>query len=366
MSKAITQTTQSKELAIKQTLDAVLATLPKDIKHYHFFAVMRLLESVSATRFGDSKSASEDPLYLGQNPHITFASSMLDSIRKSPQTSHQWLDVNFFGLLGPNGPMPLMMSEDITRLKRKKKQQISDFLNIFHHRLLSLLYRAWANKEPSIQRDTNVNHGINHKINNYERYIGSLAGYGLPALRKRDTMPDYGKFGHVAYLAGQSKHKQGLESMLYQLFNVPANIEEFIGEWLSIGKEHQCQLRESHYAKQLGVNATLGKNSWQCQYKFKVLLGPMHYDDYLLFLPDQPKIKTVNSVIKNYVGLEFDWEITLLLIKSSIPCTTLGQSGLLGWTAWSTSSPQKSYNDENTDRQEAIAGLRLERQHIPQ
>ncbi len=360
MSKAITKTTQSKEKepTINQPLDAVLATLPKDIKHYHFFAVMRLLESVSAARFGNSKSASEDPIYLGQNPHITFAPSMLDGIRKSTQTSHQWLDVNFFGLLGPNGPMPLTMSEDITRLKSKKKQQISDFLNIFHHRLLSLLYRAWANKEPSIQRDTGVN--------NYERYIGSLAGYGLPALRQRDTMPDYGKFGHVAYLAGQSKHRQGLESMLYQLFNVQARIEEFIGEWLSIDKQHQCQLRESHYAKQLGVNATLGKNSWQCQYKFKVLLGPMHYDDYLHFLPDQPKIKTVNSVIKNYVGLEFDWEITLLLIKSSIPCTTLGQSGLLGWTSWSTSSPQKSYNDENTDTQEAIAGLRLERQHIPQ
>jgi len=355
MSKAVTKT--------NQPLDTVLATLPKDIKHYHFFAVMHLLESVSGARFGESKAASEDPLYLGQNPHITFAPSMLDGIRKSPQTSHQWLDVNFFGLLGPNGPMPLAMSEDITRLKSKKKQQISDFLNIFHHRLLSLLYRAWANKEPAIQRDTSTH----RRTNNYERYIGSLAGYGLPALRKRDTMPDYGKFGHVAYLAGQSKHKQGLESMLYQLFNVPAKIEEFIGEWLSIGKEHQCQLRESHYAKQLGINATLGKNSWQCQYKFKVLLGPMHYDDYLHFLPNQPKIKTVNTVIKNYVGLEFDWEITLLLIKSSIPCTTLGQSGLLGWTAWSTSSPQQSrHHDENIHKQETVAGLRLERHHIPQ
>lgn len=332
--------------------------LSENIKHYHFFAAMRLLESINQSKFGYSKTPNEDPIFLGQNPHINFATSMLHGYRKSIKTQHEWIDVNFFGLLGPNGPMPLHMSEEITRLKAAPKQQITDFFNLFHHRLLSLFYRAWANKEPELYAESN------NKNNNYERYIGSLAGIGLKPLKNNDAMPDYGKLGHVAFLGGYSRHKQGLEAILFQLYNLKATIREFTGEWMAIPKEFQCQLRESHYAKQLGKNSTLGKNSWQCQYKFQLNLGPLTYEEYLTCLPGTHKLRQINETIKNYVGLEFDWEIILLFKKTSQPRTRLARSGLLGWTTWLSSSIDSVSNP--TEKNAFVADLCLDRHSIEQ
>jgi type VI secretion system protein ImpH len=113
-----------------------------------------------------------------------------------------------------------------------------------------------------------------------------------------------------------------------------SNIIEFVGEWLPIGEEHQCKLREAYYARQLGVNTSLGKNSWQSQYKFQVQLGPLSLNEYEKVLPGRSKLKRINETIKNYMRDEIQWEIILLLKKAEIPITTIGKYGHLGWTSW--------------------------------
>ncbi|MGV8763016.1 type VI secretion system baseplate subunit TssG, partial [Pseudomonas aeruginosa] len=55
------------------------------------------------------------------------------------------LDQFFFGLTGPNGPLPLHLTE----YARERQRNVNDatfkrFMDVFHHRLLTLFYRAWA------------------------------------------------------------------------------------------------------------------------------------------------------------------------------------------------------------------------------
>ena len=296
------------------------------LKQYDFNSVMRLLESQHQIRFGSTKTPDNDPVLLGQTIHLHFAPSSIDKLQKAEGRNR--LDVFFFGLSGPNGPLPSHLTERIFKqIKEQKNTTTIDFLNIFHHRLLSLYYRAWANKEPVVQYDFN-------KKNTFNTYIGSMAGYGLPALQHRDSLPDHAKLKFAAFLGGKIRHTDGLQQLIESIFEVKTQIKEFVGEWIEIPKQHLCTLRESYYAKRLGRSSTLGKFSWQCQYKFKVILGPLDLKSYESFLPGGIKIQQLNDAIRNYVGMELTWEITPVLKKSELPRSKLGHYGRLGWTCW--------------------------------
>lgn len=307
--------------------ESVFDQYPEDIIYYNFFAALRLLEKHHKTRFGESKHPKDDPILLGQSPHIGFVSTALDNISELEKTEYKRLNVFFFGLFGPNGPMPYHLTEKIfSRIDKKKRPAVQDFFNIFHHRLISLFYRAWANKEPTAQLDQGGK-------DRFQFYLGSIAGYGLPSLRERDTFSDYSKAHFSGYLGGKIRHKEGLQNIILQLYGIQSNIIEFVGEWLPVGKEHQCGLKNP---KQLGINTSLGKNSWQSQYKFQVQLGPLSLNEYEKVLPGRKKLKLINDAIKNYMRDEIQWEIILLLKRPEIPMITIGKGkhGRLGWTSW--------------------------------
>lgn len=307
------------------------------LKQYDFNSVMRLLESKHQVRFGSTKTPDNDPVLLGQTVHLHFAPSSIDKLRKAKGKDR--LDVFFFGLSGPNGPLPSHLTERIFKqIKEQRNTTTIDFLNIFHHRLLSLYYRAWANKEPVVQYDLD-------KKNPFTTYIGSMAGYGLSALQNRDSLPDHAKLKFAAFLGGKIRHTDGLQQLIESIFEVKTQIKEFVGEWMKIPKQHHCILNESYYAKRLGRSSTLGKFSWQCQYKFKVFLGPLDIKDYESFLPGTIKIKQLNDAIRNYVGLELAWEIIPVLKKREVPRSKLGQYGRLGWTCWLNNTRLVRYKD---------------------
>lgn len=307
------------------------------IRHYHLFAALRLFEAQTQKRLGNSKIPNEDPILLGQTPHTNFAPTSIAQLRQENDGNH-WLDIYSFGLWGPNGALPTHLAEQIQyKLPRKQRAPTIDFFNLFQHRLISLFYRAWANKEPTAQYDLPSD-------DRYRLYLGALAGYGIDALWNRDALPDQAKFRFAAWFGGKARHKEGLQKVILQLFNLPSAIEEFCGEWLTIPPSSRTQLRERHDAKQLGVNTILGRYSWQSQYKFNVLLGPMTLTTYQDYLPGKPQLTQVNDTIKNYVGTEMQWNIVLLLKKSEMPSTKIGQYGQLGWTTWLT--PSSPLNDK--------------------
>jgi type VI secretion system protein ImpH len=312
------------------------------IKQYDFYSIMRILESKYQVRFGSTKTPEKDPILFGQTVHLHFAPSNIDKFRSSGNKT--WLDIFLFGLSGPNGPLPSHLTERVFKqLKEQRDTTTLDFLNIFHHRLISLYYRAWANKEPIVQYDSS-------QKDSFRTYIGSLAGYGLPALQNRDSLPDHAKLKFAATLGGKARHTDGLVKLIESIFDIKASILEFTGEWMTIPSQHQCILKESYYAKRLGRSSTLGKLSWQCQSKFKVILEDLDFKTYESFLPtlksNTKKIEQLNDAIRTYVGLEFTWEITPKLKKHLSPSTRLGQKNQLGWTSWLKSTKLIPYKGD--------------------
>jgi len=310
-------------------LTALQKVMEKKPHEFGFFSLLRLIECLyqDKPRLGTSRRPTDDPIRLGQRPEMAFEPATIADFQPR-EGKAPLLEVRFMGLLGPNGPLPLHLTEYArTRQERYKDRTLCRFLDIFNHRMLSLFYRAWANNDPTVSFDR-------PDSDHFAGYVGALCGLGQPALRQRDDMPDFAKFYYCGRLSGQSRCAEGLEAIIADYFGVMALIEEFIGEWVTLPEKSICRPGLNQENSILGRSAIAGLKIWSCQHKFRIILGPLDYDDYYSFLPPGARIRGLVALVRNYNGDELAWDIKLILMKEETPATRLNGSFHLGWTTW--------------------------------
>jgi type VI secretion system protein ImpH len=297
---------------------------------FGFYAALRLIECIFADkpRLGTSKRPVEDPIRIGQEPATTFECATLTAFQIAKDAKPHRLTVRFPGLLGPNGPLPLHLTEYAqNRIRRHGDQTFVRFLDIFHHRMLSLFYRAWANNEPTIGFDRPDD-------DQFGNYVGALAGIGMSMLRKRDEIDDTTKFYYCGRLSSQTKSAEGLEDILHDYFQLPIRIMPFIGEWLDLPVRDICRLGLDPGNGALGRSLMLGKRVWGCQHRFRITIGPLDFSDYQRLLPVGDRIRRLVALVRNYIGDELAWDVRLILKREAVPPLRLDNRSRLGWTTW--------------------------------
>lgn len=108
--------------------------------------------------------------------------------------------------------------------------------------------------------------------------------------------------------APQSRSAEGLEALLADYFGLPMAVRPFVGAWLDIPRDLHCRLGE----QQLGLSATLGASTWQCQHKFEIAIGPLSRAEFGNFLPGAPGLAELHSIVRLYTNDEWDWQARLL------------------------------------------------------
>jgi len=297
---------------------------------YEFFEAVRRLECAfrDKPRVGQSTRPADDPVRLAQDPTLSFAPASLSSFQLGKKGRPPRLAGYFFGLTGPNGPLPIHLTEyAYDRLRNAHDPTFARFLDVFHHRMLSLFYRAWANARPAASFDRPEADWFAHQL-------GALCGLGMPSLRDRDAMPDVAKLYYAGFLACLNRHPEGLRGMISGFFGISVRVVEFVGGWLALPKDDCCLLGRSPETGTLGVNAIAGTDVWGCHHRFRLVLGPMNFNIFRLLLPGSESFNRLVAIVANYTGQELAWDVNLILKRSEIPRMRLGVSGLLGWTTW--------------------------------
>lgn len=302
------------------------------------FAVLRWVDSrkKNGPRLGRAARPHFDPIRLGQEPSLTFAASTIANIDEGSETRPPRVNIYSFGLFGPNGPLPLHMTEFARdRLRRYSDPTMVRFADIFHHRLILLFYRAWADAQPSVSMD----HADNDR---FSAYVASLIGYGQPAMRARDAISDHAKLFHAPHMARQTRNPEGLAKILAEYLKVPVTVEEFIPHWISLSRPEQTRLTRFNGNNRLGQETVLGERVLDAQHKIRLRLGPMSQARYADMLPGETAVKQIAAWIRNYVGIEFIVDIQLVLRKEEVPQAQLGNSSRLGWTSWLGKRPHQA------------------------
>jgi type VI secretion system protein ImpH len=294
---------------------------------HDFYQTLRRLECLYAEkpRWGSALRPVDEPVRLGQEPDLSFAPAPLASFDASGRETPR-LQVRLFGLFGPNGPLPIHITEYAReRLRHAGDPTLSRFLDIFHHRFLALFYRAWAQAQPSVNRDR-------PREDRFTVYVGAFVGMSPATLRDRDALPDVAKFFHVGALIRHVRNAEGLTHILQHFFRVPVTLEQFVGHWMVLGPRERTYLTSRGAA--LGSGAVLGGRVWDRQHKFRVRLGPLTLDEYESFLPGGVPLAKLVDWVRMYLCFELDWDVRLVLNAREVPRLSLGGRQRLGWTTW--------------------------------
>lgn len=295
---------------------------------YDFFHTLRRIECLFPTlaRIGTALRPADEPIRLGQDPALTFAPATLSGFHMPPGAGVPLLQVRFFGLLGPNGPLPLHLAE----FARERALHAGDptlvrFLDLFNHRFLELFYRAWAQAQPTVSLDR-------PREDRFALYVGSLVGLGEPGLRGRDAVDDAAKLFYSGLLARHVRNRDGLAALLCGYFRLPVEVEEFVGHWMTLPVADRSRLGLG--CARAGQGALLGARVWDRQHKFRIRIGPLNLAQYEHFLPGGTSLPELVAWVRQYLGFELDWDLRLLLEPAQVPRSRPGRYGRLGWTSW--------------------------------
>ncbi len=308
---------------------AALERLRAEPHRFTLFAALRLLEQCfpAAPRLGESRKAADDPVRLAQKPTLSFAPADVTGFEDSLEGGPARLEQYSFGMFGPNGALPVHLTEyAYERDRQREDATLTDFVNLFQHRLISLFYRAWADAEPAVSFDR-------PESDRFQLYLGALLGLGTAAGRPRDAAPDRAKLSRVAQFAPQPRSADGLECILTDYFGLAVEVRQFVGEWMDVPRELRCRLGEPE-STSLGLTAALGAMSWQCQHKFEIAIGPLTLESFADLLPGSPGLAELAALVRLYTGDEWGWQLRLLLEDVEVPGVRLGAAGRLGWTTW--------------------------------
>jgi type VI secretion system protein ImpH len=267
---------------------------------------------------------------LGQRPSLAFAPREIASVGEASGR----LKVRLFGLgmLGPNGPLPIHVTE-IARDREESRHDstLVDFLDIFHHRYLTLLYRAWS----SAQAAAGLDRADDER---FSFYVASLTGHDMGEVDKR-LLPAHARISASAHLVRESRNPDGLRATLEHYFGVPVVIEEYVYHWILLDVEDHCRLGEPGTPSIMTEGAMLGEQVADRQHRFRVVIGPLNIDEYLRFTPQGADLPPLIEWVRAFVGKEFAWELELRMRPHSATPAIVGGPQQLGWSGWLGRSP---------------------------
>jgi type VI secretion system protein ImpH len=314
------------------------AAITDAIANMDFFRAVRLLDAAhpELPRTGQAWTPAQESVRFGQRPELTFAGSPLHSFERATETSPPRINLNFLGLLGPNGPFPLHITEYIRdRLRNHHDSTLVAFFNLFHHRIATLFYRAWMVNQQAVELDRPAEQ-------NFAYYIGSFIGDATA--EHPEHPPANSRLYFAGRLASQTRNAEGLESILREFFDIPAVLESHVGRWLPIPAESRLRLSGSpRTAAKLGATTIVGSRVWDTALSFRLHFGPMSFVDYQRLLPGGESFQRLREWLNAYTGPEYFWDIRLILKAAEIPKLRLGRdSQRLGLTTWLHSKPPQN------------------------
>jgi type VI secretion system protein ImpH len=337
----------------RRTDDLVVSNLPllidtalaREPTAFEFFQAVRLLARYqpgrkAVGRFGDP---AEEIARFRANPDPSFPASELQAIELGEDGPPR-LTVNVMGLNGPLGTLPLHYSYLVTSRMREGDRALRGFLDLFNHRMISLFYRAWEKHRFTVAHESGVD-------DRFAAHLADLVGMGTARLRERLNLPVEALPSFVGLLAPVQRSAVALEELLSGYFEVPVQVEQFVGGWYPLDDDSRTSIGEEHgFATQLGVGAVVGDEVWDPHARVRVRLGPLPVATYRRFLPGGDAYEPLRALVRFFVDEQLDVEAQLVLAAEDVPGCVLGEdrdtSSRLAWGTWLSTRPRSRDGDE--------------------
>ena len=342
--------TENPDVALEnrsQALEKVRDLLFAEPCTFDFFQAVRVLGWLQPGKspVGRHSHPHNEVVRFGSNPILYFPPSAIHELRELPDGTPE-MTVNFMGLIGPLGAMPNYITELISGRLRVKDHTMLAFFNMFNHRLISFFYQAWQK---------------NHFMVAYERDRSdpvtacryAMVGFGTKGIRNRQPVEDEAFIYYSGLFGLIPKSALALESVLGDYFDIPVELEPFIGTWRTLGEPDLCEF-EGPYPEStmLGLGAVVGGEIWDQGSRMRIKLGPLTIQRYREFLPTGKAWAELRAIVRTFCGYDIEFEVQLILKRDDVPQFELrppaNDSLYLGWITWLKSGSDFDRNPGDT------------------
>jgi type VI secretion system protein ImpH len=300
---------------------------------FNFFQAVLALEQVFPERdlVGGYGSPANETVRFETRPTLAFPPSDIQafSLRESGQPQ---LTVNFMSAAGVLGPLPNVYTNLILERERSRDRTLRSFLDLFHHRLVSLFYLAWRKYHFALAYRK-------HEQDQFTGYLLDIAGLGSPGLQNRQAVHDHALVYYAGLLGPEPRSAAALEQLLSDHFGVDVKVEQFVGGWYDLERHALCWMDgEDAPSRRLGEGAIAGDAIFDQQARLRLRIGPLTLPMFKRFLPGGGAWEQLSSLALFYGQGQFDFEAQLVLSRQQAPEYELGSEeeralplGLCSW-----------------------------------
>lgn len=352
---------------------SVISNLTENPYNFPFQQAIRLLERSSVLNQHDSKytfnknpvalfsPSSTEVVRFRTNHALNFSSSEISNItvHNNSKNHKRWeLSVNFIGLTGAQGVLPFHYTEMILQRFKIKDNTPSDFFDLFNHRTISLFCQASYKYNLPIEYERKkLNPPKVKSRDDHTQVLMSLIGLGTNNLNNRLYVRDESLFYYSGLLSQRIKTTSGLKQIVQSYFNIPVEINEFVGQWQELIEDVRTRLPgrdiPSGQNNSLGRSVMLGRKGWFAQGKINIILGPLSKEQLNIFSPGTQAIKSLNEIVQLYIGMEYSYDFIIKVKRNDLPDKIQLSSKaqpVMGWNTWlSTQSKQSSHTNRTID-----------------
>lgn len=326
-------------------LEPLVATLLARAPHMSFMQMCRLLELSAPGRAGlGTRDTPEDELVrFGSWPRIGFPAGEVATVEFGDDTDEYGppappvVRTTFMGLYGVDAVLPPHLIDDIV-LREEGHEIVESFLDQFHHRLVTLLYRAWKKYR---YPESFLPGGRDAHSQN----LLCLVGFGWGEKPKRAGLPDCRMLALLGLLAQKTRTPEGLAGVIaLAIPGADVRVDEFFPAMTGTGEPQPLTSRpcarepDKGSRRGLGGGYVLGRRLAYRSRAARVTLRPDNARQAHDLLPGGSLYCELIAFVKLYVGIKADIHLRMEVSSRIAPLPKIGTvrtgpAPRLGWTS---------------------------------
>ena len=323
-----------------QSTTPLITAVLEQASRFNFYRFCQLLEIANPqpTLLGSRDNIGQDPIRFRSRSGLGFPTAELSFQPGRFEDEHLSVPVvltTFLGLTGVDGILPHHFGNDLV-LRREGHEVLADFLDLFHHRIVTRYYAIWR----KYHYPSGFQAGGKDKIS---RSLLGLAGRALGAadhgLNQARWLALLGPMSH------RSRTADGLRAVVrHVLPDLEMTVEEFHGQSLFLAATALGRGAPLHAGQRI-----LGRRIVDLQRTVRLTLHLHTGSQLALLQPGQSVRDDLSAVIGGYLGLRWDVLLMARLPPDKIPPSLVSRQGArIGREAHTRFSP-------NTATRHAIA-----------
>lgn len=301
------------------------------LPYTQFYRFCQLLEQSQpdAPALGSHWQVKHDPVRFRPHPGMGFPASEFKRV-EDPEQPHlpPTIRTTFMGLYGVESPLPTAYIDDITQ-RREGYEAVSDFLDIFNHRLITQHYRIWRKYSYPA---TFAPGGTDRT----SRYLLSLCGLGITGCAQNIATPVSRFLALTSMMRLPTRTSEGIIALVHLL--APDTQARVVAhDRCRIPLRNRLTM-SAHNPVSMSNSPVMGTHAVDVNSQVLLRLKTNNAAEAREWLPDGQLYTDLLALLQVYLGSRLHVRLQLSVLRSLLPdaqlsCQPKNSGVLLGRTA---------------------------------